>query len=127
MTPCSEETEQPITAKVSCADVSTQFRIITGHAFTGNYTTRFLKGKFPSCTPEELSACLCGKWDQTIKHILLDCQLHAAACCSTFNTQGQVCTLNQLFNNPMQCTKTLQFLEDLQVCAKPRNADWDLG
>ena len=106
-TPHSEETEQPITAKASHMDISTLFRIITGHTFTGNYTACFLKGKFPSCTPEELSTCPCREWDQTVKHILLDCQLHAAACCSTFNTQGQVHTLNQLFDNLMQCAKTL--------------------
>ena len=126
-TPRSEETEQPITAKASHADVSTLFRIITGHAFTGNYTAHFLKGKFPSRTPEELSACPCGERDQTVEHILLDCQLHAAARRSTFNTQGQVRTLNQLFDNPTQCAKTLRFFEDSQACAKPRNADWDPG
>jgi hypothetical protein len=51
-----------LTAKASRANTSTMFRLITGHAFAGEYTARFLRrGKFPSPLPEEFIACPCGE------------------------------------------------------------------
>ncbi len=44
-------------AKYLQATMSTLFRIITGHAFTGEYTMCFLGKKFPTPIPEELVAC----------------------------------------------------------------------
>jgi len=54
---------------------STLYRIITGHAFIGSYTQRFL----PQHTPEQI-ACQCGETIQTVEHVLRDCPRYDAAC-----------------------------------------------
>jgi len=60
---------------ISRATTSNLFRLITGHAFTGEWaaTGRFLKNKFPQPFPEELEACPCGAKPQTVEHVLRTC------------------------------------------------------
>ena len=82
--------DQPTKSKATRADTSTLIRFATGHAFTGEYAARFLRGKIPHLSPEELAACPCGGRSQTIEHVLLECPLHNAARRNTFNSQGQV-------------------------------------
>jgi hypothetical protein len=113
-------------AEVSRSTTSTLFRFITGHAFTGEYTARFLGKKFHPL-PEELVACPCGELPQTVEHVLLDCPIHEAARHKHLNARGRVRSLDQLFNNPLLCVGTLRFLEETQACAKPRSVDWDPG
>jgi hypothetical protein len=114
-------------AKTSRSTTSTLFRFITGHAFTGEYTARFLGKKFPFPLPEELVACPCGELPQTVKHVLLDCPIHEAARSRHLNARGRVRSLDQLFNKPLLCVGTLRFLEETQACAKPWRLDWDPG
>ena len=66
-------------AKVSRATTSNLFRFITGHAFTGGYTARFLGKKLPGPLPEELVACPCGELPQTVEHVLLGSPIHDTA------------------------------------------------
>ena len=74
--PCIKDGGQLVTAKASCTDTSTMFRFITGHTFTGEYTTHFLKSKHPSPLPQALIACPCGAPSQTMEHILLACPIY---------------------------------------------------
>lgn len=56
--------------------MSTLFRLVTGHAFTGEYAMRFLWNKILSPLPEEAIACHWGMLPQTVEaveHILLEC------------------------------------------------------
>ena len=53
---------------------ATFYRIITGHAFVGEYAQRF----FPHHTPEQI-ACPCGKPIQTLEHVLLECPQYTDA------------------------------------------------
>ena len=71
-----KDSGQPVTAKASRTDTSTMFRFITGHAFTGEYTARFLKSKHPSPLPQALVACPCGAPSQTTEHVLLACPIY---------------------------------------------------
>jgi hypothetical protein len=114
------------TAKVSRSTTSTLFRFITGHAFTGEYTARFL-GKKLQPLPEDLVACPCGELPQTVEHVLLDCPIHNTARRKHLSARGGVRSLDQLFNKPLLSVGTLRFLEETQACTKPRSLDWDPG
>jgi hypothetical protein len=114
-------------AKPSRATTSTMFRMITGHAFTGEYTARFRGNKLPQPLPEEAVACPCGELPQTAEHVLIDCPLYEDARRKHLSTRGRVWSLDQLFDLPLHCTGTMRFLEETQACAKPRAVDWDPG
>lgn len=114
-------------AKPSRATTSTMFRMITGHAFTGEYTARFRGNKLPQPLPEEAVACPCGELPQTSEHILIECPLYEDARRKYLSTRGRAWSLDQLFDLPLHCTGTMRFLEETQACAKPRAADWDPG
>jgi hypothetical protein len=49
--------------------MSTLFRFITGHAFTGEYAMRFLRNRL---LPEQAIAWHYSRNTQTIEHILLE-------------------------------------------------------
>ena len=57
------------TAKATRGTMSTLFRFTTGHAFTGEYTKRYLRNRL---LPEQVIARHYGAHPQTIEHILLD-------------------------------------------------------
>jgi hypothetical protein len=61
-------------AKFSRTTYCTLYCVITGHAFTGEYTQCFYKQH----TPEQVT-CPCGEPVQMVEHILLNCPTHAAA------------------------------------------------
>jgi Reverse transcriptase (RNA-dependent DNA polymerase) len=100
---------------------STFYRLVTGHAFTGEYTQRF----FPQHTQEQI-ACPCGELIQTAEHVLLHCPLHAAARRKHLTANGRPRTLPQLFDKPERVLETLRFLKETNACAKPR-ASWEPG
>jgi hypothetical protein len=117
----------PFQAKASHTDTSNLFHFITGHAFTGEYTSRFLKSQYPSPLPIDLVACPCRAMPQTIAHILRECPIYDEERAKHLTTNGRVRSLDQLFGDTDQCTRTLGFLEVTQACAKPRRSVWEPG
>ncbi|KAH9957210.1 hypothetical protein BC827DRAFT_1385651 [Russula dissimulans] len=122
----NNQNEEEPCPPVSRATTSNLFRLITGHAFTGQYAARFLRNKFPQLSPDELEAFPCGANPQTVEHVLRTCPTFDEARRKLLYTGGRVRSLNQLFEPP-HCTNTLQFLEETQACARPRNVAWDPG
>lgn len=108
-------------AKFSRRTYTTFYRLITGHAFTGEYTRRFL----PQHTPEQV-ACPCGEPVQTVEHVLLHCPLHETPRHKHITASGRPHTLAQILKNPTQVSGVLSFLEESGACAKPRAA-WEPG
>ena len=108
-------------AKFSRLTHSTFYRLVTGHAFTGEYTQRF----YPLHTQEQL-ACPCGEPIQTVEHVLLHCPRYTAARRKHLTASGRPRTLPQLFDKPERVLETLRFLEETGACAKPR-ARWEPG
>jgi ribonuclease HI len=106
-------------AKYTRCNISTLFRIITGHAFTGAYTQRF----YPQHTPNQI-ACLCGATIQTVEHVLLQCPLYTAARHRHLTANGRPRNLSQLFNHPERVNSLLRFLGETGACAKPRT-EWE--
>ena len=113
--------EQGDPDKFSHLTLSTFYRFVTGHAFTGEYTQRF----YPQHTQEQI-ACPCGAQIQTIEHVLLQCPLHAATRQKHLTANGRPRTLPQLFDKPEHTLATLHFLKETGACAKPR-ARWEPG
>ena len=113
--------EQGNPDKFSRLTLSTFYRFVTGHAFTGEYTQRF----YPQHTQEQIT-CPCGAPIQTIEHVLLQCPLHAAARQKHLTANGRPRTLPQLFDNPERTLAMLRFLKETGACAKPR-ASWEPG
>jgi hypothetical protein len=108
-------------AKFSRLTHSTLYRIITGHAFTGEYTQRF----FPQHTPEQI-ACPCGEPLQTIEHVLFQCHHFTAARRRHLTVSGRPRSFPQLLENPERARALLRFLEETRACSKPR-AEWEPG
>jgi Reverse transcriptase (RNA-dependent DNA polymerase)/Endonuclease-reverse transcriptase len=108
-------------AKFSRLTHSTFYRLITGHAFTGEYTQRF----FPQHTPEQV-ACQCGEPIQTVEHVLLQCPLFNAARRKHLTVNGRPRSFPQLLENSERTRSLLQFLEETRACNKPR-AEWEPG
>ena len=100
---------------------STFYRLVTGHAFTGEYTQRF----YPQHTQEQI-ACPCGEPVQTAEHVLLHCPLFTDARRRHLTANGRPRTLPQLFDKPKRVLETLRFLKETGACAKPR-ARWEPG
>ena len=117
--PSTNRTGEQPKAKFPRAVYSTFYRIITGHAFVGEYTQRF----YSQHTPEQI-ACPCGKPVQTIEHVLTECPIHDAARRRHLTANGRPRTLPQLFENRARVTEMLCFLEESGACAKPR-AIWE--
>ena len=115
----TEETSNK--AKFSRLTHSTFYRVITGHAFTGEYTKRF----FPQHTPEQV-ACLCGEPTQTVEHLLFNCPQYTAARLRFLTVNGRPRSLPQLLKNPKRVQTLLCFLEETGACSKPR-AQWEPG
>jgi hypothetical protein len=114
-------------AKTTRTTMLTLFRLITGHAFTGEYAMHSLWNRLPSPLPEEAIACHCGALPQTAEHILLECPSYDNARQQHLSTNGRVWSLDQLFNHPLRCIGTLRFLEETKAGAKPRSMDWEPG
>ena len=112
---------QETKVKFSRLTHSTLLRLITGHAFTGEYTKRF----YPPHTQEQI-ACPCGEPLQTVEHILIECPLYTAARRRHITANGRPRTLPQLFANSKRVQEVLRFLEETGACAKPR-ARWEPG
>ena len=100
---------------------STLYRLITGHAFTGEYTQRF----FPQHTPDQI-ACQCGEPLQTADHILFKCTNFADARRRHLTVNGRPRTFPQLLETPKRAQSLLRFLEETRACSKPR-AVWNPG
>jgi hypothetical protein len=71
--PNAERAADPSEAKFSRATYSTFYRLITGHAFTGEYTQWF----YAPHTPEQI-ACPCGEPIQSVEHVLTACPIYDA-------------------------------------------------
>jgi hypothetical protein len=115
-----ERTRELSEAKFSRATYSTFYRLITGHAFTGEYTQRF----YAPHTPEQI-ACPCGEPIQTVEHVLTECPIYDAARHRHLSANGRPRTLPQLFASPKRVQELLRFLEETKACAKPRI--WEPG
>jgi hypothetical protein len=111
----------PKAAKFTRSTISTMYRVITGHAFTGAYTQRF----YPDHSPEQI-ACPCGEPIQTIEHVLTVCPQYSEARCKHLTVGGRTRNISQMFNNPKRVQAVLRFLEETGACAKPR-ATWNPG
>lgn len=74
---------------------STFYRLITGHAFTGEYMQRF----FPQHTPDQIE-CQCGEPLQTVEHIIIQCPLFADARQRHLMPSGRTRSLQQLLETP---------------------------
>jgi hypothetical protein len=107
--------------------MSTLFRLITGHAFTSEYAMHSLQNRLLSPLPEEVIACHCGALPQTAEHILLECPSYNNAQQQHLSTNRRVWSLDQLFNHPLRCIGTLQFLEETKAGAKLCSMDWEPG
>jgi ribonuclease HI len=100
---------------------STFYRVITGHAFTGEYTQRF----FPLHTQEQI-ACQCGEALQTVEHVLFSCPEFTVARRRHLTVSGRPRSLPQLLENPERVQLLLRFLEETRACSKPW-AEWEPG
>jgi hypothetical protein len=101
-------------------DVSTLFRLITGHAFIGSYTARFRPDA------DEPVDCPCGTPLQTVQHVLTACPLFAAARLEILAPIDQDYSLPTLPGSARGGGAVLQFLKTTQACAQPRRA-WNPG
>lgn len=120
--PDATHTGEPKNAvKFSRLNHATLYRLLTGHAFIGEYTQRF----YPLHTQDQI-ACQCGAPLQTVEHVLLHCPLHSAARRAHLCVNGRLRTLPQLFDKPEHVFETLLFLQESGACAKPR-ATWEPG
>jgi hypothetical protein len=72
-------------AKFSRLTHSTLIRFITGHAFIGEYSSRF----FPRHTQEQIT-CHCGEPIQTVEHVLTECPLYTAARRKHLTANGRI-------------------------------------
>jgi hypothetical protein len=108
-------------AKFSRLTHSTLYRLVTGHAFTGEYTQRF----FPQHTLEQI-ACQCGEPLQTAEHVLLQCPIYTAARRRHLTVSGRPCSFSQLLKSKERIQMLLRFLEETRACNKPR-AEWEPG
>ncbi|KAF8480401.1 hypothetical protein DFH94DRAFT_742599 [Russula ochroleuca] len=71
--PVGQAREQGNKDKFSRLTRSTFYRVVTGHAFIGEYTRRF----YPRHTREQI-ACPCGEPIETVEHVLLHCPRYTA-------------------------------------------------
>ena len=115
------QTNEDNPVKFSRLTHTTLYRFMTGHAFTGEYTSRF----FPQHTPEQI-ACQCGEPLQTVEHVLTHCTLYTAARRRHLTVSGRIRTFPQLLENPKRVQSLLRFLEETRACSKPR-AEWEPG
>jgi ribonuclease HI len=115
------EPGQTTTVKFSRLTHSTFYRMVTGHAFVGEYTQRF----YPQHTPDQI-ACQCGEPLQTIEHVLMHCPNYTAARHKLLTDRGRPRNFPQLFENPKRVQELLRFLEETGACSKPR-ATWEPG
>jgi len=111
--------EEEPTDKFSRLTHSTFYRIITGHAFTREYTQCF----FAKHTPEQI-ACQCGEPLQTVEHVLFRCPLFTATRRCHLTVNGRPRSFPQLLENPERVQSLLRFLEETRACNKPR-AEWE--
>ena len=92
-----------------------------------NTSRLFLRNRLPSLLQDEPVACPCGETPQTAEHALLECPILDDARRKHLTECGCVRSLDQLFNDPQQSTRTLGSLEDTHVCAKSGRVVWDPG
>ena len=100
---------------------ATFYRLVTGHAFIGEYTQRF----YPPHTQEQI-ACPCGELVQTVEHVLLHCPRYTDARRKHLSFSGRPRALPQLFDKPERVLGMLRFLEETGACTKPRER-WEPG
>ena len=108
-------------AKFSRLTHSTLFRLVTGHAFTGEYTQCFFLQHI-----QEQIACHCGEPLQTAEHVLFHCPLYSAAHRRHLTVNGHPRSFPQLLENPKHAQLLLRFLEETRACSKPQ-AEWEPG
>jgi hypothetical protein len=99
---------------------ATLVRLITGHAFIGEYTACFHPHKSTSC-PE------CGTDPQTVAHIIRLCPCFARARAAHLIPIAPDLSLSTLFGSKEGGKALLEFLEVTKACFKPLEEPPDPG
>jgi hypothetical protein len=94
--------------------VATCIRLLTGHAFTGEYTARFRPS---SLDPHH---CQCGEPLQTAQHVIAACPLHTEARRQFLLPLSNTLSISTIFGTKEGGEALGNFLAASQACIRPR-------
>jgi hypothetical protein len=97
--------------------VATCIRLLTGHAFTGEYTARFRPGSF------DPHHCQCGEPLQTAQHVIAACPLHDAARRQFLLPVSNTLSFSTIFGTEEGGEALGNFLAASQACIRPRRRE----
>jgi hypothetical protein len=95
----------------------TGIRLLTTHAFTGEYSARFRP------TSNDPQHCECGEPLQTAHHILTSCPRYTEARSQHLLTLSSAASLSLLFGSEKGGMALGAFIAATQACVQPRRAD----
>ena len=104
-------------AKHSRLIFTTGIRLLTTHAFTGEYSARFRP------TSNDPHHCECGEPLQTANHVLSHCPRHAAARQQHFLSIPNIVSLSHIFGTEEGGEALGAFIAATQACVRPRRQD----
>jgi hypothetical protein len=105
-------------AKAPRAVFCTAIRLLTEHAFTGEYSARH-RPRAP-----DPHSCQCGRVAlQTPSHVIFHCVLFQDACDRHLRTVDQYLSPFILFGTKEGGEAFAKFIEDSQACIRPRRQD----
>jgi len=94
--------------------VATCIRLLTGHAFTGEYTARFRPRSF------DPHNCQCGEPLQTAQHVIAACPLHDEARRQFLLPLSTTLSFSTIFGTKKGGEALGGFLAASQACIRPR-------
>jgi len=93
--------------------VATCIRLLTGHAFTGEYTARFRPSSF------DPHHCQCGEPMQTAQHVIAACPLHTEARRQFLLPVSNTLSISTIFGTKEGGEALGNFLAASQACIRP--------
>jgi hypothetical protein len=97
--------------------VATCIRLLTGHAFTGEYTARFRPSSF------DPHHCQCGEPLQTAQHVIAACPLHIEARRQFLLPLSNSLSISTIFGTKEGGEALGNFLAASQACIRPRQRE----
>ena len=97
--------------------VATCIRLLTGHAFTGEYTARFRPSSF------DPHHCQCGEPLQTVQHVIAACPLHFEARRQFLLPVSNTLSISTIFGTKEGGEALGNFLAASQACIRPRRRE----
>jgi hypothetical protein len=104
-------------SKFSRPIVATCIRLLTGHAFTGEYTARFRPSSF------DPHHCQCGEPLQTPQHVIAACPLHIEARRQFLLPVSNNLSFSIIFGTKEGGEALGNFLAASQACIRPRRRE----